>query len=123
MGTHVGPRVKRITATSEHSVLAIEVPASTPSPKQVFSRPFLEISDIVHLPWDSPHFQRLLTIRMEARVWKSLFELFPGSQVFYQGPPPAIDTFSSATPQMGASDTADYDRSTAPFRTPIGWDG
>jgi hypothetical protein len=125
-GTHVGPRVKRIAATSEDPILAIAVPASTPSPKQVFSRPFLEQADFVHLPWGSPHFVRLLSLRMEPRVWKTLFELFPGPQVFYQGPPPPIDTFSSEAFQPRVGDTVGVGRdlvSEAPFTTPIGRDG
>lgn len=47
--------------------------------KQVFSRPIIEESDLRYLPRGTPHYDRLLTIKVEPCVWKTLFELFPGA--------------------------------------------
>ncbi|KAL7484126.1 hypothetical protein ACHAW6_010879 [Cyclotella cf. meneghiniana] len=77
-GSHVGPRVKRMNSPVGSFLLAIPVP-SGPAVKNIFSRPVLETSDLYHLQQGSPEFQRLLSYQMEARVWKILFELFPGA--------------------------------------------
>ena len=81
-GTHLGPRVKRMLSPEGPFVVAISIPTSSPNTKQVFSRPILPSSSFVYLDRDDPAFKRLLTYRFEPRVWKALFELFPGSQVF-----------------------------------------
>jgi hypothetical protein len=98
--THVGAKVKRIMRPVGEFVIAIAVPSST-GVKQIFSRPVLDESDMRFLI-DKPEWSDLMSIKMEPRVWKLLFELFPGSyvlaeqnQVFLQGkpkPPPLKTT-------------------------------
>lgn len=127
-GTHVGPRVKRIYSSSGDPVVTIAVPASSPTPKQVFSRPILEKAEFIHLPFGSHYFERLLTLRMEPRVWKALFELFPGPQVLAQSPlqplltTPSLQMRPENIPSTTAAPSVES-VSSAPFRTPLGADG
>ena len=79
-GTHLGPRVKRMSSPEGLFVLAIMVPTSSTAVRQVFSRPVLSEADLRYLATDSSPFARLLSYRMEPRVWKVLFELFPGAE-------------------------------------------
>jgi hypothetical protein len=75
-GAHQGPKTVRLTTPLGSSMfLAI----ATPQSKQVFSRPILEGADLRFLLQGSVHYERLLTIKMEPRVWKTVLELFPGS--------------------------------------------
>jgi hypothetical protein len=77
-GTHVGARVKRMNPPTMDYLLAIPVPSSSDSPKQVFSRPVLQQADIFYLPLESEAYSKLMSHKLEPRVWKALFELFPG---------------------------------------------
>lgn len=65
-GPHQGPKTVRLTMPLGSSMfLAI----ATPQSKQVFSRPILEGADLRFLLQGSVHYERLLTIKMEPRVW------------------------------------------------------
>lgn len=79
-GTHVGHRLKRMNPPVGDFLLAIPVPTGDGVVKNLFSRPVLEEMDLYFLPEASPEFVKLLTYRMEPRVWKTLFELFPGAE-------------------------------------------
>eukprot|EP00804_Cyclotella_cryptica_P003634 CCRYP_002218-RA/>CCRYP_002218-RA protein AED:0.69 eAED:0.69 QI:0/0/0/1/0/0.5/2/0/747 len=96
IGNHQGPKTRRLIPPAKGEFfLAI----ATNRAKEVFSRPFLEESDLRYLPRGSPHYDRLLTIKMEARVWKTLFEVFPGAPYLMQqgqspylsSPPPKVN--------------------------------
>ena len=94
-GNHVGPRVKRMALpTSDGFMIAIPVPSGTKQVKQVFSRPVLDQSDFLFLQRDSSEFRALMSYEFEPRVWKLLFELFPGAAVL----DPANDVKISAPP-------------------------
>ncbi|KAL3770242.1 hypothetical protein ACHAWO_009556 [Cyclotella atomus] len=77
-GTHLGPRVKRMNPPTMDYLVAIAVPGSSDVPKQVFSRPVLQQADLFHLPLESEAYSKLMVLKLEPRVWKLLFELFPG---------------------------------------------
>lgn len=80
-GGHVGPRVKRLSPSSGSYFIAIPVPSGTGKVKLVFSRPILEEKDFFYLPRSSSDFSKLFSYQMEPRVWKILFELFPGPSI------------------------------------------
>jgi hypothetical protein len=62
-------------------MLTIAVPVSAGAPKQVFSRPTLDAQEF-RFVYDTPGWSRLMSIKMEPRVWKLLFENFPGAYIF-----------------------------------------
>lgn len=110
-GTHVGPRTKRVLRPVGDFAVAIAVPSSAATPKQIFSRPMLDAADLRHIT-DTPEWGKLMSIRMEPRVWKLVLELFPGSYVladhnqpFLQQPPkpkPSVPVASMSQPVSDA---------------------
>ena len=107
-GTHMGPRVKRMLVPEGSFVLAISVPSSSLSVKQVFSRPLLTAKQLIHLDQQESAYQRLLTYKFEPRVWKVLFELFPGPSVLALSRPAPGEFRADSVPQ-GTAPAASYE--------------
>jgi hypothetical protein len=97
--THRGKSVARMQFTTGGYDLAIPVPMSTAGrPVQVFSRPLLTEDDLYYMGPGTLGFARLLTIKLEPRVWKILIERFPGRDAL-RGPnqkPPAAASAAAA---------------------------
>jgi hypothetical protein len=91
-GAHQGPKVVCLKSPLENGTFL----ASATSPgqtKQVFSRPMLDETDLRYMPKGTPHYNRLLTIKMEPGVWKTVVEFIPRIAVF-----DTIRIFSFAAP-------------------------
>jgi len=114
IGNHQGPRVKRLVPpASGEFFLAI----ATNRVREVFSRPFLEESDLRYLPRGSSDYERLLTIKMEPRVWKTVIEMFPGAPyLMQQGQSPFLSSPPPKAPAPVKSELVEV--SAAPITSP-----
>lgn len=103
-GTHKAKNTIRMDMPliADAFALRIGVPVSSGAVVQVFSRPYLCSTDLVHLPQGSKGFALLMSLAFEPRVWKLLLSAFPGPSILLRldAPPqtkPAVETF--ATPR------------------------
>jgi uncharacterized protein (UPF0335 family) len=98
--------------------LAIPVPMSTAGrPVQVFSRPLLTEDDLYYMGPGTLGFARLLTIKLEPRVWKILIERFPGRDAL-RGPNQKPPAAASATAAKSLADELKQEGRDQPFRSP-----
>eukprot|EP00956_Cyclotella_meneghiniana_P032987 scaffold92597_cov45-Cyclotella_meneghiniana.AAC.2 len=129
-GGHVGVKVKRLNKASGAFFVGIPVPSGTGKVKLIFSRPTLEEQDFFFLPRSSADFSRLLSYQFEPRVWKALFELFPGANVLdpandikLSKPPTSIPSASSPFQQQSSNPYSAATKtpvSSAAIRSPAG---
>lgn len=87
--THADRRATRLPPFEGSFCLSIP---SSLGGNQVFSRPMLSESDFVHMPPGSRGFKSLLAIQLEPRVWKVLFEHFPGAVCLIDPKAPPLKT-------------------------------
>ena len=91
VSAHKDKRAVRLPAGEGGFSLRISVPTSSAERTvQVFSRPFLSSGrDLRYAPAGSPVYERLMSIKVEPRVWKFALENFPGPEVLLDPSSPA----------------------------------
>ena len=90
VSAHKDKKATRLPLEEGGFALCISVPTSSSERTvQVFSRPVLRERDLRYASMGSAVYERLLSVKVEPRVWKFVLEHFPGPEVLLDPAAPA----------------------------------